>query len=81
MEDFDIFLWLGTPSRFRPPHCWGLYVTLRHTTFSSISLDEGSAHRLGLHLKIHNTQRGRLPCSWRDSNLQSQQANGCKPTP
>jgi hypothetical protein len=38
-----------------PTQCWGFEFTLRHTTHSTTPLDEGSAHRIDLHLKTHST--------------------------
>jgi len=48
--------------------------TQRRTTFGRTPLDEWSARRRNLYLTILTTDRH--PCPWRDSNPQSQQANG-----
>jgi hypothetical protein len=53
--------------------------TQRHTTVGRTPLDEWSARRRDLYLT--NTQHNKHPCSRRDSNPQSQQANGWRPTP
>ena len=57
------------------PHCRDLTITLRHNTLGRTPLDEGSAGRRGLY--VTTLRRERHLCSWRDSNPQSQQANGC----
>ena len=35
-----IFLWFDSPSEPRPPHYWGLAITLRHTTLGRTPLEE-----------------------------------------
>jgi len=52
---------------------------LIHTTLGRTSLDEWSARRRDVYLTTHTTDRH--PCSRRDSNQQSQQASGPRPTP
>jgi len=47
-------------------------ITLRRTTVGRTPLNEWSTRRTVLYLKTHV----RNPCSWRDSNPQSQQASG-----
>jgi hypothetical protein len=42
---------------FRPPHCWGLDMTIRHITIGKTSLDEWSAIRRYLNLTTHNTHK------------------------
>ena len=41
----------------RPPHCWGYEITIRHTTLGRNPLNEESARRGTLYLKIHNTHK------------------------
>ena len=55
----------------------------RSTThsYTRYPLDEWSAHRRDLHLTTHTFTRDRHPCPRRDSNPQSQQASGRRPTP
>ena len=43
------------PSGPWPPHSWGCWITLRHTTVGRTPLDEWSAHRRDLYLTTHNT--------------------------
>jgi hypothetical protein len=62
------------------PHSGGFYITQRRSTVSRTPLDQGSAGSIDLYLKTHNIQTERHPCSRRDSNPQSQQASGCRPT-
>jgi hypothetical protein len=59
--------------RFRDHTQW-------HNTVGRTPLDEGSAHRRDLYLTTHNTHN-KHPCPRWDSNPQSQQASGCRPTP
>ena len=63
-----------------PPHSWGFYITQRRITIGRTSLDEWSARHKYFYLTTHNTQH-RHPCPWRDSNQQSKQASGRRPTP
>jgi len=44
-----------SPSGPGPPHYRGVTITLRHTTFGMISLEEWSARLRGLYLTTHNT--------------------------
>jgi len=77
------FIW-----RNSPPPPWAMTSsftrfldhTQRRTTVGRTSLDEGSARRRDLYLITHNTH-DRQPCSRWDSNPQSQQASGRRPTP
>jgi hypothetical protein len=55
------------------------YTHFRHVTLGRTPLDEWSARRRDLYLTTHNTHN--TPCPWWDSNLQSQQASGHRPTP
>jgi hypothetical protein len=60
---------------------WGFEITLRHTTLGRIPLDEWSARRRDLYLRTkHNTHKRQISMPRRVSNLQSQQASGCRPT-
>jgi hypothetical protein len=54
--------------------------TQRRTTVSRTPLDERSARRRDFYLTTHNTHI-RHSCSRLDSNPQSQQASGRRPTP
>jgi len=54
--------------------------TQRRTTVSRTPLDEWSARRRDLNLTTHNTHN-KYPCPRWDSNPQSQQASGRRPTP
>jgi len=72
---------LDTTSGPGPPQYRGFTITLRHSTFGRTPLDESSARRRDLYLATtHNTQETH-PCSRLDSNLQSQQVYGHRPTP
>jgi len=67
----------------RPPHGW---VLRNHTrsdkaTLGGASLDEGSACHRDLYLTAQTLTRDRHPCSRQDSNPQSQQTSGHRPTP
>ena len=65
------------PSEPGPPHCWGFTVTPRHTTLGRTPLEGWSAR-----CREYTTfSRDRHQCPRRDSNPQSQQANGQRPTP
>jgi hypothetical protein len=52
----------------------------RHTTVDGIPLDQWSARRRYLYLTTHNTH-DKHPCPRWDSNPQSKQASGRRPTP
>jgi hypothetical protein len=54
--------------------------TQRHTTVGRTPLDEGSARRGDLYLTHTTFTTDKHPCPRRDSNPQSQQAIGCRPT-
>ena len=54
--------------------------TQQHTTVGRTPLDERSARRRDLYLTAHNTHNRHKTCPRRDSNPQSQQASGCRPT-
>jgi hypothetical protein len=68
------------PSRPRSPHYRGFTMTLGHITLSRTPLEEWSARRRDLYLTTHNTHK-KHPRRRRDSNPQSQQARGRRPTP
>ena len=77
--DYMLFLHGSTvPSGPGPGHCWGFDVTLRHPIFGRTPLNEWSARRRYLYLS-HNRQKTIM--LRRDSNPQSQQANGRSPIP
>ena len=54
--------------------------TQRRSTVGMTSLDEWSARRRDLYLTTHNTRKRQTPMPWWDSNPQSQQASGRRPT-
>ena len=61
-----------------------LRTVFRRATIGRIPLDEWSARRRDLYLTTHNThnrQTDKYPCPRWDSNPQSQQASGRRPTP
>jgi hypothetical protein len=53
----------------------------RLTTLGKTPLDEGPARRRELYLTTHNTHNRQTSMPRRDSNPQSQQASGRRPTP
>ena len=53
---------------------------VRHIALGSALLDEGSARHRDLYLIIHNTHKRQL-CPRRDSNPQSHEVSGRRPTP
>ena len=67
--------WNKATSERRPPRYRGLTITFRHTAFGRTPFDAWH-----LYLTPHNTHK-RHPCQRRDSNAQSQQASGRRPTP
>ena len=67
-------------SRPGPADYRGSMITFRHTTVGRTPLDKWSARRRDLYLTTRNT-RDRYACPRRDSNRQSQQASGHRPTP
>ena len=44
----------------RPPYCWGLQITHRHTTFDRTPLNEVSARCRHLYLTTHHTQERQI---------------------
>ena len=81
---FDLsvcLFWRDSPKWARAPSFTRfLDHTQRRTTVGRTPLDEWSACRRDLYLTTHNTL-DRHPCPWWDSNPQSQQASGQRPTP
>jgi len=69
------------PSGPRPPHYRGFTITLRHTTLGMTPLDEGSPVAETSTWRRTTFTTDRHPCPRRDSNPQSQQASGRRPTP
>ena len=55
--------------------------TQRRATVGRTPLDVRAIRRRDLYLTTHNTQTDRHPCTRWDSNPQSQQASGRRPTP
>jgi hypothetical protein len=45
--------WLDNSRRPRPPHCWGLEITLRHNTLATNLVEEWTAGRKDLFLTTH----------------------------
>ena len=74
------FYGVTAPSGPGPPYYWGCTITLRHTTFGRITLEEWSARHRDLYLTTHNTRKRQASMSQRDSNPQTQKTNG-RPTP
>ena len=71
-----------TPSESVFPHYRGYTITLRHTTLGRTPLEEWSARCTGLYLTTHNSHKRQTPIRpGGDSNPQSQQASGHRPTP
>ena len=73
----------GTTAASGPwtPLCREFTIILTHTTLGRTPLDEWSNQRRDLYLTTHNTQkRQRHQCPRRDSNPQSQQTRGGRPT-
>jgi hypothetical protein len=64
-----------------PLHCRDFTITLRLTTLGRSPLDEWSTRRRDLCWQHTTLTRDRYPCPRRDSNTQSQQASGRRPTP
>jgi hypothetical protein len=50
----------ATEIGLRPPYCWGIKITLRHTTFDRTPLNEGSALCRDLCLTTHNIQERQI---------------------
>jgi len=65
---------LDSPCGSRPLQFWGFEITLRHTTLGRSPLEVLS----WLHITL---ARNGLTCPRRDSNPQSQQLSGRRPTP
>ena len=78
-----LFLWHNSPTRTRAASLLRFLDNREwYTTVGRTLLDEGSARRKGLY--VHNTAtntRDRYPCPQWDSNSQSQQAIGRRPSP
>ena len=73
------------PSRYRWRWLFMYLVTLSDTHTHTYKhgrtpLEEGSVSRKGLYLTTHNTHK-RQPCTWQDSNPQSQQVRGWRLKP
>jgi len=71
------------PSGSGPPHLWGFIVhTQRYTTVDKTPLNEWSSHRRDIYLTATTTttRNMRHPCPRWNSNPQSQQASGRRPT-
>ena len=71
---------LSAPSGSGSPHYRGFTITLRHTTVGRAPPDERSAPLRDLYLTTHNNHNRHTSMSPRDSNPQSQQASGRRPT-
>jgi hypothetical protein len=72
---FFFFRCTTAPNGPRLPHCRGflITITLRHTSFGRIPLDEWSARRRGLYLTTHNTHNRQISMARQDSNPKPQQ--------
>jgi hypothetical protein len=62
MKRSFFFLWLACPFGLRSPHCWGLEITFRHTTFGRTPLDEWSTPPQ--RSLLNNTQH------WQETDIQ-----------
>jgi hypothetical protein len=71
---------LDSPSRPRPP-IWGFSIIFRHNTLGRNHLDEGSARRRDLYLKVQKIHKRDTSMPRRDSSPQSQHASDRRPTP
>ena len=86
-EELDRLFWRDSPPHPTPQWARASSFTrfLDHTqrciTVGRTPLDEWSARRRDLYLTTHNTHTDRHPCPRWDSNSQSQQASGRRPTP
>jgi hypothetical protein len=70
------------PSGPEPPHYRGFTITHTYTPHSVGLLWTSDQPDAETSTWQHTTRtRDRRPCPQRDSNLQSQQASGCRPTP
>jgi hypothetical protein len=69
------------PSGPGPPHYRYFTIALRHITLSTTPLDEWSARHRDLYLTTNNNLKKQTSMPPWDSNPQSQQANGRRPTP
>ena len=76
--EIQFFLWRNRPFWPRASSIFRLQV-LRHTTLSRTPLDKWSARRRHMYLKTHDAQK-RYTRTRRDSNPQSQQGRGRRPT-
>jgi hypothetical protein len=74
------FLWRNTPSGPRS-HIQGFTITFRHTYSVGLLWRLISPMQRPLSDKTQHSSETRHPCTRRDSNLQSEQASGRKPTP
>ena len=63
------------------PHYRGFMISFRHTTFGRTPLDEWSARHRDFCPTNNTHKRPKHPCPRWDSNSQSQQASGSRPTP
>ena len=77
---FSFFPWRCGPTRAMASFLRFLCHTQRRITFGRTPLDEWSARRIDLYLTTHNTHN-KHPCIRWDSNPQSKQASGLRPTP
>jgi hypothetical protein len=69
------------PSGPELPQNRGFTITLRHTTLGRTPPEEGPARLSELYLTSQNTHKRQTKCYRRDSNPQSQQVRGRRPTP
>jgi len=73
------FSWFSSHSGPRQPHCGGFKITLRRMKLGRLLR---TSHQPGNTTREHTTfTTDRQPCPRRDSNPQSQPANGRRPTP
>ena len=72
--DYNFFSLFSSRSGSRPPYCWGSEITLSRT------LDEWSSRCGQIYLTNINTHKTDIYCARRDSNQQSKQDSGRRPT-
>jgi len=72
--------WRNIPSGRTPPRYRGFMITFKHTTLGKTPPHKCSARRRDLYPNKYSTHH-KHPCPRRDSNPQSQQASGLRPTP
>jgi hypothetical protein len=75
-----LFSWFYSSCGLRPPHCGGLKIIIKNTKLGRTPLDEWSDHRWKLYLKTQKKRKRETTIMQMDSNQQSQEARGRRPT-